>query len=98
MSSFIGNRPLGMRDANGNLIQDSFDYEAFQGQYSGDNLIYSGYARPGTLVSAAKWQISKQTYDGSGNVTAIQWPQDSNSNASTDYQFVWNDRASYTYS
>lgn len=96
-SPYVGNRPLGMLDAQGELIQDSFDYESFLGEYSGTNLIYSGYARPGSLTSAGVWQISKQTYDGNGNVTAVQWPQ-VNGIASADYQFIWDNRATYTYS
>ena len=39
-SPYVGNRPLGMLDAQGELIQDSFDYESFLGEYSGTNLIY----------------------------------------------------------
>ena len=96
-SPYVGNRPLGMLDAQGELIQDSFDYESFLGEYSGTNLIYSGYARPGSLTSAGVCQISKQTYDGNGNVTAVQWPQ-VNGIASADYQFIWDNRATYTYS
>jgi len=94
----LANRPLGMKDANGNIIPDSYEEQSFRGEYSGTNLIYKGFARPGAATSAAVWQIAKQTYDGSNNLTAIQWPQDSNAHASNDYQFVWDNRATYTYS
>lgn len=95
---FLKNRPLGRLDANGNLIPDSFDDTAFQGEYSGTNLVYKGRARPGASTGAAVWQIAKLTYDGSNNLLSITWPQDSNGKASNDYQFIWTSRASYTYS
>lgn len=93
-----GKRPVGKLDSQGRLIPGSFDDLAFQGEYSGTNLVYKGFARPGSSTSAAVWQIAKMTYDGSNNLTAIQWPQDSNGHASNDYQFQWTQRATYTYS
>jgi hypothetical protein len=68
----------------------------FRGEYSASNLIYKGYARPGTATSAAGWQIAKITYSGS-NVTQIDWPE-SGGIPSSEFNFVWDDRASYTYS
>jgi hypothetical protein len=93
------NRPTGKVDPQGQLAQDSFLDEAFLGDYlSGMNLIYKGYARPGSSTSAAVWQIAFITYDGNNNVTAIQWPQNASGIASSDYEFVWASRAGYTYS
>lgn len=94
----LKNRPVGYKDAQGNLIPDSFNDEAFLGEYTGTNLIYKAFARPGSATSDAVWQISKQTYDGMNNLTMIQWPQDANGHANNDYQFIWDNRASYTYS
>ena len=94
----LASRPLGYKDAQGNLIPDSFNDEAFQGQYSGTNLIYKGFARPGSATSAAVWQIAFLTYDGSNNLTSIMWPQNTFGAASNDYQFIWDNRAGYTYS
>jgi hypothetical protein len=94
----VMNRPFGRLDAQGRVIPDSFADEAFQGEYSGTNLIYKGFARPGASTSAAVWQIAFLTYDGSNNLLSIQWPQDANGHASNDYQFIWANRASYTYS
>jgi hypothetical protein len=91
------NRPVGRLDSQGRPIPDSWTDEAFQGAYTGDNLIYKGFARPGAATSSAVWQIAKLAYSGS-NVTSITWPEDSNGNASNDYVFVWDNRASYTYS
>ncbi len=91
-------RPIGKKDAQGNLIPDSFEDLAFRGDYTGTNLIYKGFARPGAATSAAVWQIASLTYDGSNNLLSIKWPQNSFNAASTEYEFVWDNRASYTYS
>jgi len=91
-------RPCGKKDAQGNLIPDSFEDLAFQGAYTGTNLTYKGFARAGASTSAAVWQIAFLTYDGSNNLLSIQWPQNSYGEASTEYQFVWANRATYTYS
>jgi hypothetical protein len=92
------NRPMGRVDAQGRVIPTSFNNMAFQGAYTGTNLIYAGFARPGSSTSAGVWQIFKMSYDGSNNLLTITWPQDANGNASNDYQFIWANRASYTYS
>jgi YD repeat-containing protein len=92
------NRPLGYIDAQGRLIYDSVDDLAFQGEYSSSNLIYKGSARPGTATSSPNWQIALLTYDMSNNLTSITWPQNTDGVASNDYIFIWDNRASYTYS
>lgn len=94
----LATRPVGYKDAQGNLIPDSFGAQAFQGAYSGTNLIYKGLARPGTSTSASSWQIAKLAYDGSNNLTSITWPQNTYGASSNDYIFVWDNRAGYTYS
>ncbi len=94
----LANRPVGYKDAQGNLIPDSFSSLAFQGEYTGTNLIYKGFARPGSSTSAAVWQIAKMTYDGSNNLLTITWPQTTAGVASNDFAFQWSQRASYTYS
>lgn len=60
------------------------------------NPVYLGKAKSGTLVTDSKWQISKQTYDGTGSLTRKEWPQE-DGRASTEFEFVWNDRLTYTY-
>lgn len=62
------------------------------------NAIYIGRAKVGTLESEAKWQVSYQEYDGNNAVTLRTWPQNALGNASSNYEFVWTDRAGYTYS
>ena len=60
--------------------------------YSGSNLIYLGKTIPGLAKSAATWQITKYTYSGA-NLTDIQYPS-----GSREFSYIWNDRASYSYS
>lgn len=93
------NRPLGYLDAQGREIYDSVDDLDFQGEYDmSDNLIYKGFARPGSATSVAVWQIAKITYDGSDNLLTIKWPENTLGAASNDYLFIWDNRSTYTYS
>lgn len=87
------------RDANGNVIQDSYTGDmTFRGDYTGTNLIYKGYARPGADEDDDVWQLAKCAYDGSNNLTSIKWPQGDNGAATSEFVFNWTDRATYTYS
>lgn len=92
------NLPILKRDANYNVIQASYNEMAFQGDYTGSNLIYKGSARPGASTAAAVWQISLQTYDGSNNLLSVTWPEAANGAASSEFNFIWANRASYVYS
>lgn len=93
----MSENPVLKHDANLIPIQESYREMAFQGAYTGANLDYVGFAKPGTATSAAAWQISKLTYSGA-NLVSITWPENSLGIASTLYEFVWDDRATYTYS
>ena len=91
------NRPQGFENNNGIFIPDSFSDEAFHGEYDANsNLIFKGFARPGALTSASVWQIAKLTYLN-GNVIMIQWPINNVGAASNDYEFIWDNRNTYTY-
>lgn len=93
------NRPLGQLDNNYRLDPDSFNEESFRGEYDGnDNLIYKGLAKPGSSTALAVWQISKLTYDANDNLLKVEWPQNAYGVASSTYDFIWDDRATYTYS
>ena len=91
-------RPIIALDSFGRGIQDSALDESFRGDYTGNNLIYKGFARPGADEGALVWQIGKLAYDGSNNVLSIKFPQTSQGVASNDYIFSWTARAGYTYS
>jgi hypothetical protein len=96
---FVGNRPYGKKDAQGQLIPSTFDELAFRGDdTSGTTLTYKGWARIGSATSAAVWKIQKLTYDASGNILTITWPQTTAGIATSEYQFIWDNRASLTYS
>ncbi|NHZ84348.1 MAG: hypothetical protein GWP19_00515 [Planctomycetia bacterium] len=91
-------RPIMQRDPQGNVMPTSDSYLAFRGAYTGTNLIYGAFSRPGTPEGDLKWQIFKCEYDGSNNITAIKWPQNASSVAVAEFEFSYTDRATYTYS
>ena len=91
-------RARGLINTQGVFLPESFIEEAFRGEYDGsNNLIYAGFARPGSPEGLEVWQISKLTYSGS-NLVSITWPTSASGAASNDYEFSWTDRASYVYS
>lgn len=93
------NQTILKKDADGNVIQNSYITDmSFRGEYTGTNLIYKAYARSGASEDALVWQICKLAYDGSNNLISVKWPQASNGAASSEFNFSWTDRATYTYS
>ena len=90
-------RPLVVTDANYRDINDSELWTTFRGAYTGTNLIYAGFARPGAAEGDDVWQLRKMTYDGSNNLTKIEWPQNASGVPSSEWEFNWTDRATYTY-
>lgn len=56
-----------------------------------DTVSYFGYAVPGTDDDDPVWRIMKMTQVGT--VTNIQY-----AGGNTDYNSIWSDRLSYTYS
>ena len=90
-------RPSTLLDPQGNLLPQALGSYAFRGDYTGTNLIYKGYAKIGADTGASVWQIAFLTYDGANNVVSIQWPINANGQVSGDFEFVWNNRAAYTY-
>ena len=85
------NRPLkfGDKDRREFIVQDSEVALRAINDSSG-NPIFLGRALIGTLVSDDKWQIRKLQYDSNSSVTSVTWPQNDESNASADYEFIWN--------
>jgi hypothetical protein len=62
-------------------------------EYDGsNNVIYAGYAVPGTADSDPLWLIFKYTWTA-GNCVSIRV-----ADGLLDYGSVWNDRAALTYS
>lgn len=86
------------RDNYHNVIQRTYGERTFRGVYdANNNLIYAGFAIPGTATSVASWQIRKLTYDVNNNLQTILWPE-YDGLASREYNFIWDNRALYTYS
>ena len=56
--------------------------------------VYIGKSIPPTNTGSATWQIKKCTDDGT-NITDIQWA--SGTVGYKSFNFVWDNRASYTY-
>lgn len=93
------NRPFkfGERDRREFIVQDSEVALRSQNNASG-NPIYLGRAKAGTLNSEEKWQIRFIEYDANQGVTSVTWPQNDEGNASTEYEFEWDERANYNFS
>ena len=79
---------FGDRDRRELIVQESEVALRVINDTSG-NPIFIGRAIQGTLEAQDRWQIRKVTYDSNDSVTSVTWPQDSLSNASTDYEFTW---------
>ena len=93
------NRPLKYGAANRREYIVSDGEQAIRAQNDGSgNAIYLAKAKVGTLTSETGWSISFQVYDGSNAITSKTWPQNSLGNASSEYEFIYDDRAGFTYS
>lgn len=93
------NRPFkfGARDRREFIVENSEVSIRAQNDANG-NILYLGRAKAGTATTATKWQISFHAWDANNALTSRTWPQNDESNASTEYEFAWDSRAGYTYS
>lgn len=57
------------------------------------NANYQGWAPAGTATSDNKWRIVQNTYDVSNRFSGSGFP-----NGSPSFSFVWDNRASYSFS
>ena len=85
------NRPFkyGADDRREFIVQESEVSLVAINDTSG-NPVFLGRAKPGTALSDQKWQIRKITWDSNSSPTRVQWPQNSESKASNNYEFIWN--------
>lgn len=90
-------KPLLQLDAQGRVLPESNLYLSIRAAYSGSNMIYRGYARPGSAEGDSVWQIIQINYSGT-NIISVLYPQNALGEASSDYAFSWTNRATYTYS
>jgi len=91
-------RPLIYRDANNNPLTFTELNTELRVEYSGTSPLYLGFARPGAAEGDLEWSISKFAVDGSGNITSRKWPEAASGSPSSDNEFSWTSRATYTYS
>ncbi len=93
------NRPLkyGAQDRREFVVHDCEVAIRAQNDANG-NVLYLGRAKVGTLTSEDKWQISFHAYDSNNSLTSQTWPQNDQGNASSEYEFVYDDRTGFTYS
>lgn len=91
MSSLnIQNRPLkfGMKDRREFIFENSEVSLVAINDTSG-NPIFLGRAKVGELIGEEKWQIRKITYDSDEGVTRVEWPQNDENIATSDYTYIW---------
>lgn|SRR3990167_3648376 len=60
--------------------------------YTGSVLTYIGHAVPGTATAAASWKIKKLVYSGTDLIGILY------ADGNTNFDNVWDDRASLSYS
>lgn len=94
-----GNRPFkfGAKDRREFIVGDGEVEIRAQNDGSG-NVIYLGRAKVGVAESEEKWQLSFHVWDGNNALTSRTWPENDEGNPSTEYEFAWDQRATYTYS
>ena len=78
------------------IVQDSEVAIRIENNAAG-NPVYIGRAKVGTTETEPKWQISLQEYDASDNFISRTWPENDAGVPSSDYTFLWTQRAIYTY-
>lgn len=85
------NRPFryGADDRREFIVQDS-EVSLVAINDTNGNPVFLGRAKPGVALSVAKWQIRKITWDSNSSPTRVEWPENSEGNASNNYEFIWN--------
>ena len=93
------NRPFkyGEKDRREFIVQDSEVALRAENDANG-NPIYIGRAKAGTLNGEVKWQIQFLEWDANNSITSVTWAENSDGIASTNYEFEWDERASYNFS
>jgi len=67
---------------------------SYRSAYDGDgNVLYEGWAVPGSVTSAAVWIIATHEYDASQRITATKWT----GTPAADFVSIWDNRTSLTY-
>ena len=92
-------RPVLQVDSQNRPLPASGGWNSYRATYYAGttNLEYAGFAKPGTDTSAPAWQIFYCTYDGSNNLLTITWPINALGACSNDFEFIWDNRATYVF-
>lgn len=92
------NRPFkfGAKDRREFIVEDSEVMLLCQNDSNG-NPIYVGRAKIGSSSADAVWQIKFVTYDANQGVISVEWPENDEGNPSGEYEFIYDNRATYTY-
>lgn len=64
-----------------------------QVDFVGETLIYKGWAAPGSGTNAPVWRIQRMTFVGSDEDLTVEWAE-----GDGDFDNIWDDRASLSYS
>lgn len=96
---YLQNRPFkfGPKDRVEFIVYNSETAILCENDAVTGNPIYIGRAKVGSSQTDAVWQISFHTYDASGSLTSKEWPISSLGAESTNYEFQWSLRNTYTY-
>ncbi len=73
------------------LLSDT-DIQLFDYDGAG-NTIYIANAQAGSLSSDTAWRIKQLNYNATNQITSIRYP-----NGSPSYNFIWDQRTTYSYS
>lgn len=94
MTSSSINRPFkfGERDRRVFIVENSEVALQAQNDANG-NPEFLGRAKIGTQTSEPKWQIRFITYDAAQGVVSVEWPENDEGNNSSEYEFIYDDRA-----
>lgn len=76
------------------ILLFSTDKYTVYSEYNGSNKpLYIGESEPGAMSSESKWRIRMFVYDISDNPIELIW-----ASGNTNFDKVWDDRATYIYS
>lgn len=97
MSSSVQNRPFkfGANDRREFIVQDS-EVSLIAINDLNANPIFLGRAKVGTALSEMKWQIRFIEYDDNQGILRVTWPQNDESVASADFEFIWSTASNLT--
>lgn len=91
------NRPFkyGANDRKEFIVQDS-EVSFIAINDTNGNPVFLGRGKVGEALSDDKWQIRFIEYDSNQGITRVTWPQNDESIASADFEFVWTTESDLT--